>query len=116
MPKGKNDISEVGQNELSGHIIPLDTNIEEFFGGEISEFEKDRRKMLQDIEQAVSAFKAKYGVKELQIYCVNMDGMNVWTTNPPHHLANARIFSGSSHMSCAANMIISSLKIYRCTV
>lgn len=30
-------------------------------------------------------------------------------------LTNVRIFSGSSHMSCAANMIISSLKIYRCT-
>ena len=30
-------------------------------------------------------------------------------------LTNARIFSGSSHMSCAANMIISSLKIYRCS-
>ena len=49
MSKRKNDISEVGQNELSGHIIPLDANIEEFFGGEISEFEQDRRKMLKDI-------------------------------------------------------------------
>jgi hypothetical protein len=82
MSKRKNDISEVGQNELSGHIIPLDTNIEEFFGGEISEFEQDRRKMLKDIQQLVSAFKGKWGIKELQVYCVNMAGIDVWVTNP----------------------------------
>lgn len=79
----KDEPPKTGQNEVSGKIIPLDGFDEiKSFWGEVSEFEKDRRKMLQDIEQAVSAFKAKYGVKELQIYCVNMDGMNVWTTNP----------------------------------
>lgn len=82
MSKRKNDILEVGQNELSGHIIPLDTNIEEFFGGEISEFEQDRRKMLKDIQQLVSAFKGKWGIKELQVYCVNMAGIDVWVINP----------------------------------
>lgn len=71
--------------EISGYLIPLDKDTYDAinqFWGDVSEFEKDRRKMLKDIEQAVSAFKDKYRVKELQIYCVNMAGVDVWTTNP----------------------------------
>lgn len=85
MRKPKNNRIDVEEKEISGHLIPIDKDkydeIKQFWG-EVSEFEKDRRKMLKDIEQAVSAFKGKYGIKELQIYCVNMAGMNVWATNP----------------------------------
>lgn len=83
--EGEKNRINVEKKEISGHLIPLDKDTYDAinsFWGEVSEFEKDRRKMLKDIDQAVSAFKDKYGIKELQVYCVNMAGMNVWTTNP----------------------------------
>lgn len=85
MGKPKNNRIDVEGGEISYHLIPIDKDkydeIKQFWG-EVSEFEKDQRKMLKDIEQAVSTFKGKYGIKELQVYCVNMAGMDVWMTNP----------------------------------
>jgi hypothetical protein len=79
----KDEPPKTGQNEVSGEIIPLDGFDEiKSFLGEVSEFEKDRRKMLQDIQRAVSSFKDKYGIKKLEIYCVNMAGIDIWETNP----------------------------------
>ena len=46
----KDEPPKTGQNEVSGKIIPLDGFDEiKSFWGEVSEFEKDRRKLLQDI-------------------------------------------------------------------
>lgn len=71
-----------GQNEVSGKIIPLDEELLKRFFGDVSEFERDRQKMLKDIQRAVSSFKDKYGIKKLEIYCVNMAGIDIWETNP----------------------------------
>lgn len=78
----KEELPETGQNEVSGEIIPLDEKLLKRFLGDVSEFERDRQKMLKDIQRAVSSFKDKYGIKKLEIYCVNMAGIDIWETNP----------------------------------
>lgn len=78
----KEELPETGQNEVSGKIIPLDEELLKRFFGDVSEFERDRQKMLKDIQRAVSSFKDKYGIKKLEIYCVNMAGIDIWETNP----------------------------------
>ncbi len=78
----KQELPETGQNEVSGEIIPLDEELLKRFFGDVSEFERDRQKMLKDIQRAVSSFKDKYGIKKLDVYCVNMAGIDIWETNP----------------------------------
>ena len=53
----KEELPETGQNEVSGEIIPLDEKLLKRFLGDVSEFERDRQKMLKDIQRAVSSFK-----------------------------------------------------------
>ena len=55
----KEELPETGQNEVSGEIIPLDEELLKRFFGDVSEFERDRQKMLKDIQRAVSSFKDK---------------------------------------------------------
>ena len=78
----KQELPETGQNEVSGEIIPLDEELLKRFFGDVSEFERDRQKMLKDIQRAVSSFQVKYGIKKLDVYCVNMAGIDIWETNP----------------------------------
>lgn len=79
----KQELPETGQNEISGEIIPLDGFDEiKSLWGEVLEFKRDRQKMLKDIQRAVSSFKDKYRIKKLEIYCVNMAGIDIWETNP----------------------------------
>lgn len=51
----KQELPETWQNEISGEIIPLDGFDEiKSLWGEVLEFERDRKKMLKDIQRAVS--------------------------------------------------------------